>query len=303
MTTQLDPRGSPVKFARVALIGCGLIGTSLVRRMRRDGLVDSVVGCDTSPRVRNVVEALEIVDEAVADPGEAVAEADLVVLAVPMSAYDAIGRAMARELAPGTIVTDVGSVKRSAVQALTQHIPVGAHFIPGHPIAGTEYSGPEAGFAELFDGRYVLLTPLPGTESAALDRLTALWQACGAIVESMEPAHHDHVLGITSHLPHLIAYTIVGTAANLEEDLRQEVIKYSASGFRDFTRIAASDPIMWRDVFLANREAVLDIVQRFTEDLTAIQRAIRWEQGDVLEDLFRRTREIRRSVIDYRQAD
>jgi cyclohexadieny/prephenate dehydrogenase len=205
-------------------------------------------------------------------------------------------------LAEGAIVSDVGSVKGPVVRDLPPLLPDHIHFVPGHPIAGTENSGPESGFETLFKGRWFILTPPPGTDPAAIQKVSDLWSGCGSLIETMDPAHHDKVLGITSHLPHLIAYTIVGTAANLEEDAKAEVIKFSASGFRDFTRIAASDPTMWRDVFLNNREAVLEMLQRFTEDLTALQRAIRFGEGDTLFELFSRTREIRRRIIDAQQA-
>jgi len=213
----------------------------------------------------------------------------------------AAAAAIGPHLKPGAIVTDVGSVKIAVVRDVAPHLPDGVHFVPGHPIAGTEFSGPAAGFAELFDGRWCILTPQAHTDAGATAKIRALWQAVGSRVEEMEPGHHDRVLAITSHLPHLIAYTIVGTANDLEGDLQQEVIKFSASGFRDFTRIAASDPVMWRDIFLNNKDAVLEVIQRFTEDLTALQRAIRWGEGEVLEDRFVKTRAIRRAIIDARQ--
>jgi cyclohexadieny/prephenate dehydrogenase len=213
-----------------------------------------------------------------------------------------LAAAVGPQLAPGAIVSDVGSVKMAVIRDIGPHLPEGVHFVPAHPIAGTENSGPASGFAELFIGRWCIITPPPGTDEGAVERIAALWRAVGSDVELMEPGHHDRVLAITSHLPHLIAYTIVGTATDLESTLQQEVIKFSASGFRDFTRIASSDPVMWRDVFLNNREAVLDVLQRFSEDLTALQRAIRWGEGDQLFDLFSRTRAIRRSIIDAKQA-
>jgi cyclohexadieny/prephenate dehydrogenase len=230
-----------------------------------------------------------------------VQNADLVVLATPVGSYRALAESFAPYLRPGAILTDVGSVKGVVVKDVSPHVPQGVHFIPGHPIAGTEQSGPEAGFAELFDGRWCILTPLPETDAAALARLKEFWQRCGSDVEIMEPKHHDLVLAITSHVPHLIAYNIVGTAADLESVTQSEVIKYSASGFRDFTRIAASDPTMWRDVFLNNREAVLEILGRFNEDLAALQRAVRWGDGEALFNLFTRTRAIRRSIIEAGQ--
>ncbi len=289
-------------FTKVAFIGIGLIGSSLARVLRRDGLAGSVVCAARSDGTRDKALELGIVDAAYADAREAVAGADLVVLATPIGAYGAVAEQIGPHLAPGCIVTDVGSVKLAVVRDVDPHLPAGVHFVPGHPIAGTEHSGPEAGFPELFRDRWCILTPPPGTDQAAVDKVVALWTAAGSKVDIMDAAHHDKVLAITSHLPHLIAYTIVGTADDLGEHLKQEVIKYSASGFRDFTRIAASDPVMWRDVFLNNREAVLEVVQRFTEDLTALQRAIRWGEGDTLEALFTRTRGIRRSVIDMQQA-
>ncbi|HYD99695.1 MAG TPA: prephenate/arogenate dehydrogenase family protein [Alphaproteobacteria bacterium] len=289
-------------YRRVAVIGLGLIGGSFARALRKHGLAGEIVGGDGSRAVCDKAVEIGFVDRATTDLAAAVAGADLVLVAVPIGAYGAVGEAIAPALEPGATVSDVGSVKQAVVRDLGPLIPEGVHFVPGHPIAGTEHSGPEAGFAELFEGRWHILTPPPGTDEAAVERLAALWRACGSNVEVMDPGHHDKVLAITSHLPHLIAYTIVGTATDLAEDTKSEVIKFSASGFRDFTRIAASDPTMWRDVFLNNREAVLEIIQRFTEDLTALQRAIRWGEGDKLFDLFTRTRAIRRSIIEAKQA-
>jgi cyclohexadieny/prephenate dehydrogenase len=289
-------------FARVAVIGIGLIGSSLARRLRRDGLAAEIVACDRGRETLDKVRTLALADRVTDDPADAVQGADLVVIATPISAYAEIGRRMAAGLAQGAIVTDVGSVKQAVVRDLQPLLPPGVHLVPGHPVTGTEHSGPEAGFAELFDDRWCILTPLPDGDAGALQRVTQLWQAAGMRVIAMDADHHDKVLAITSHLPHLIAYTIVGTATGLEETLKSEVIKFSAGGFRDFTRIAASDPVMWRDIFLNNREAVLEMLQRFTEDLTALQRAIRWGEGDKLEDLFSRTRAIRRSIIEAKQA-
>jgi cyclohexadieny/prephenate dehydrogenase len=289
-------------FRRVALIGVGLIGSSMARAMRAEGLAETLVGCARSAATRAALLDLGLCDEAHAAPADAVRDADLVVLATPVGAYAEVAEAMQPALAPGAIVTDVGSVKQAVVRDVGPYIPDGVHFVPGHPIAGTERSGPEAGFAELFRERYCLLTPPPGTDPAAVERVAWLWRRMGSTVDILEPGHHDMVLAITSHLPHLIAYTIVHTATGLEDSTKQEAIKYSAGGFRDFTRIAASDPVMWRDVFLNNREAVLEMLQRFSEDLTALQRAIRWGEGDVLEELFRRTREVRRGVVEQRQA-
>lgn len=289
-------------FDRVAFLGIGLIGSSLARAIRRDGLAGTMVAHTRSDSTMEKALELGVIDAIAATPAEAVAGADLVVLAVPIGANAALAEAIGPHLKPGAIVTDVGSVKQAVVRDVSPHLGTGIHFVPGHPIAGTEHSGPEAGFAELFEDRWCILTPPPGTDADAVAKVKALWEAVGSKVDVMDPGHHDRVLGITSHLPHLIAYTIVGTADDLEDHLKQEVIKYSASGFRDFTRIAASDPTMWRDVFLNNREAVLEIVQRFTEDLTALQRAIRWGEGDKLLDLFTRTRAIRRGIIDAHQA-
>ncbi|HZT50520.1 MAG TPA: prephenate/arogenate dehydrogenase family protein [Stellaceae bacterium] len=289
-------------FGRVALLGIGLIGSSLAHVLRRDKLTREIAVHTRRAETLETARKLGLGDHYTLDPAEAVRGADLVVVCVPHSAYAEIAAKIAPALAAGTIVTDVGSVKGAAVRDLQPALPPGVHLVPGHPVAGTEHSGPAAGFAEMFDGRWCILTPLPETDPAALDRVTRMWRSAGMRVVTMDPAHHDMVLAITSHLPHLIAYTIVGTATDLEETLKSEVIKFSAGGFRDFTRIAASDPVMWRDVFLNNRDAVLEMLQRFTEDLTALQRAIRWGEGDKLEELFRRTRAIRRSIIEANQA-
>jgi len=289
-------------FDKVAILGIGLIGSSLARAIRKAGAAKSIVTFDGNEKHRARALELGVVDAAPDSAAEAVAGADLVIYAVPMGAYAELAAIVAPHLAPGAIVSDVGSVKMAVIRDLGPHIPEGVHLVPAHPIAGTENSGPEAGFAELFQGRWAIVTPPPGTDEGAVQRVADLWRAVGSSVEIMEAGHHDRVLAITSHLPHLIAYTIVGTATDLEATLQQEVIKFSASGFRDFTRIAASDPTMWRDVFLNNREAVLDVLQRFTEDLTALQRAIRWGEGEQLFELFTRTRAIRRSIIDAKQA-
>jgi cyclohexadieny/prephenate dehydrogenase len=289
-------------FERVAFIGIGLIGSSLARVLRRDRLAGEIVACARNPATRNKALELGLADRATEDAAEAVRDADLVVLATPLSAYAAIGARIAPALRPGAIVTDVGSVKQAVIRDLQPSLPASVHFIPGHPVAGTEHSGPESGFAELFRDRWCILTPLPDTDPAALATLTALWEQAGMRVVTMDPEHHDKVLAMTSHLPHVIAYTIVGTATDLEDSLKSEVIKFSAGGFRDFTRIAGSDPVMWRDIFLNNREAVLEMLQRFSEDLTALQRAIRWGEADKLEELFSRTRAIRRSIIEAKQA-
>jgi cyclohexadieny/prephenate dehydrogenase len=289
-------------FRRVAVIGLGLIGGSLALAMRRHGLAGRLVGADhNSDHVAQAL-ALGLVDEAGADVGAAVQGCDLIVLATPVGTLAALAAAIAPHCALGAIVSDVGSVKELVLREVAPLLPPGVHLVPAHPIAGTEHSGPTAGFAELFEGRWCILTPAADADPGAVARIESLWQQVGSMVEIMDAAHHDRVLAITSHLPHLIAYTIVDTAVGLEESTQSEVIKFSASGFRDFTRIAASDPIMWRDIFLNNREAVLDILQRFTEDLTALQRAIRRGEGETLQDVFTRTRSIRRSIIDARQA-
>ena len=293
---------SEKRFDRVALIGIGLIGSSLARALRRDNPGASIVACARRAETLAAVRRLELADETTDDPAVAAAGADLVVIATPLSAYAEIGRRIAPALQPGAILTDVGSVKEAVIRDLQPHLPPGVHFVPGHPVAGTEHSGPESGFAELFQGRWCILTPLPETAPEAVAAVARMWETAGMRVVTMSPDHHDKVLAVTSHLPHLIAYTIVGTATDLEDSLKSEVIEFSASGFRDFTRIAASDPVMWRDIFLNNREAVLEILQRFNEDLTALQRAIRWGEGDKLEDLFTRTRAIRRSIIEAKQA-
>lgn len=290
-------------FDTVALVGVGLIGSSLARVMRREGLARRIVGCARTRRTRSVCRELRLVDATFASPRQAVKGADLVVICSPVSAYAAIAEAMAPALKPGAIVSDVGSVKRAVVDALAPRVPAGVHLVPGHPVAGTERSGPEAGFAEMFRGRWCILTPAEGTDATAVRRVSDLWRRAGSRVEIMDAARHDLVLAVTSHLPHLIAYNIVGTAADLESVTESEVFKYSAGGFRDFTRIAASDPVMWRDVFLHNRDAVLEVLGRFNEDLSALQRAIRWGQGEALESLFSRTRAIRRGVVEAGQAE
>lgn len=289
-------------FDRVALIGIGLIGSSLARVLRRESPDTTIMACARRAETLATVRRLELADDTTDDPAEAAAGADVVVIATPLSAYAAIGERIKPVLKDGAILTDVGSVKQATIRDLLPHVPPGVRFVPGHPVAGTEHSGPDAGFAELFLDRWCILTPLPETPPEAVDLIGRMWQMCGMRVVMMSADHHDKVLAMTSHLPHLIAYTIVGTATDLEESLKSEVIEFSASGFRDFTRIAASDPVMWRDIFLNNREAVLEIVQRFTEDLTALQRAIRWGEGDKLQELFTRTRAIRRAIIEAKQA-
>jgi cyclohexadieny/prephenate dehydrogenase len=292
-----------ILYPKLAVIGCGLIGSSVIHAARAAGVVGAVSVADLNPEHRAEIERLGYADAVFADPVEAVRDADLVVLATPPLSIAAAAKACAAGLQPGVTLTDVGSVKGGVGEALTAAAPA-AFVIPGHPIAGTERSGPDAGFATLFQNRWTILCPSESREPdylAALDKLSAFWSALGAKVEVMDDKHHDLVLAITSHLPHLIAYNIVGTAADLEEVTRGEVIKFSASGFRDFTRIAASDPTMWRDVFLMNKDAVLEILGRFTEDLQALSRAIRWGEGDRLYELFSRTRDIRRSVIEAGQ--
>ncbi|MCB9991680.1 MAG: prephenate/arogenate dehydrogenase family protein [Rhodospirillales bacterium] len=289
-------------FQKVSIIGFGLIGSSLARAIRKHGMAEEIVCVDRSVDVCKKAVKLKLCDKADTDLRKGVDGADLVVLAVPVGACGTVAEQIRYSLKEGAIVTDVGSVKGAVVNAVQPHIPDKAHFIPAHPIAGTEHSGPEAGFAELFEGRWCIITPLPDSDIQKVEKVTQLWEGCGSVIEIMDVKRHDLVLGITSHLPHLIAYTIVGTATDLEEDTQDDVIKFSASGFRDFTRIAASDPVMWRDVFLNNREAVLEILQRFTEDLTAMQRAIRKEDGDYLQAMFTRTRDIRRKVIEAGQA-
>ena len=291
---------SEIVYPKMAVIGCGLIGSSLVRAARLHGAAGAIVVCDSSEAVRARVAELGIADAVTADPAEAVRDADLIVLATPPGAIGAAARACAPALKPGATLTDVGSVKGTICEALAEAAPEGVFVVPGHPIAGTEQSGPDAGFPELFHDRWTILTPLDSKADGyadAVKRLGEFWQRLGARVELMDERHHDLVLAVTSHLPHLIAYNIVGTAADLEEVTEAEVMKYSAGGFRDFTRIAASDPVMWRDVFMLNKDAVLEILARFTEDLQALSRAIRWGEADKLQELFTRTREIRRGVI------
>jgi cyclohexadieny/prephenate dehydrogenase len=290
-----------ILFEKVALIGVGLIGSSMAHAMRRAGVASHIAGYSPRAETREKAKAVGFADSLHDTLGACVRDADLVVLATPVGSCGAIAREIAGDLKPGAIVTDVGSVKTAVVRDVGPHIPEGVHFIPAHPIAGTEHSGPEAGFAELFDGRWCILTPPPGTDHKAVEKLEGFWRALGSQVDVMDARHHDLVLAITSHVPHLIAYNIVGTADDLETVTESEVIKYSAGGFRDFTRIAASDPTMWRDVFLNNREAVLEVLGRFSEDLSALQRAIRWGDGDALFNLFTRTRAIRRGILDAGQ--
>lgn len=290
------------KFGDIVIIGMGLIGSSIARVIRRDGLATRLIAVDMSEEVRHQAIELELADLAMEDAAEAVANADLVIIATPIGAYGSIARKIGPVLPAKAILTDVGSVKQAVLDAVSPHLKPGAKFIPGHPIAGTEFSGPAAGKADLFQGRWLILTPPEGADQAAVERLSELWRQAGSDIAVMDAQHHDRVLAITSHLPHLIAYTIVGTATDLEEHLQEEVIKYSASGFRDFTRIAASDPIMWRDVFLNNQAAVLEMLGRLQEDLAGLQRAIRIGDGATLETHFTRTRAIRRGIIAAKQA-
>ena len=289
-------------FARVSIIGLGLIGSSVARGVRAAMPSVALSGYDADPDVRETARALGLCDDIADSAGAAVIDADLVMLCVPVGAMGAVAGEFAADLPADAVVSDVGSCKASVVEALAAALP-GATVIPAHPVAGTERSGPEAGFASLFHKRWCIVTPPEGADPVAIERVSEFWRRLGANVELMAPDHHDRVLAVTSHLPHLIAYTIVGTASDLEEVTSSEVIKYSAGGFRDFTRIAASDPTMWRDVFIANREAVLDMLQRFSEDLSELQRAIRWGKADQLFDKFTETRAIRRSIIEQGQDD
>lgn len=288
-------------FPRVALIGLGLIASSMGLAMRRAGLAGEIIGHAKTAETRAAALDVGFVDQVFETARDAARDADLVVLAVPVGAMAAIAAEIAPLLKPGAIVTDVGSVKAAVVEAVGPHIPAGVHFIPGHPMAGTEYSGPRSGFATLFENRWWLLTPLPETDPAALDRLEQLLSGIGAKVDRMEVAHHDLVVAVVSHAPHLIAYTMVGVADHMRRVSQSEIIKYSAAGFRDFTRIAASDPTMWRDVFLNNKDATLDILGRFTEELFMLQRAIRMGDGEQLHAYFTRTRAIRRGIIEAGQ--
>jgi cyclohexadieny/prephenate dehydrogenase len=288
-------------FERLALVGFGLIGSSIARAARRLNLAGAIVAVDADAAVLARVRALGLADEATSDPAQGAGGADHVILCVPIGAYEAVTKAMRDALKPGAIVSDVGSVKGAVVAQVQPHLPPGVHFVPAHPVAGTEHSGPDSGFATLFHNRWCILTPPDGTDEQAVATVREFWAAMGANVEVMTPQHHDLVLAITSHVPHLIAYNIVGTAADLEAVTQGEVIKFSAGGFRDFTRIAASDPTMWRDVFLNNKEAVLEMLGRFNEDLASLQRAIRWGDGEALHGLFTRTRAIRRGIISVGQ--
>ena len=288
-------------FEKIALVGIGLIGSSLARVIRREGLARHIAISTRSAPTLARAEELGLGDSYSTDAKVAVADADLVIVSVPVGSSGAVAVAIASALKPGAILTDVGSTKASVIAQMAPHVPVGVHFIPGHPLAGTEKSGPDAGFAELFENRWCIFTPLPDTDPVALEKLSEFWRRCGSNIDTMDPEHHDMTLAIVSHLPHIIAYNIVGTADDLESVTKSEVIKYSASGFRDFTRLAASDPTMWRDVCLHNKDAILEMLARFSEDLASLQRAIRWGDGDKLFEMFTRTRAIRRSIIDAGQ--
>ena len=288
-------------YDRVALIGLGLIASSMYWAMKRDGLAGEVTGYARSAETRETAREIGLCDRVCESAAEAAEGADLVVLCVPVGVMGAVAEEIAPALKPGATVSDVGSVKREVIEAVGPHLPDGVHFVPAHPLAGTEHSGPRSGFAELFVGRFCLIVPQEGSDRAAVERLESLWQGMGSKTEEMDADHHDLVLAVTSHAPHLIAYTMVGVADDLRRVTDSEVIKYSAAGFRDFTRIAASDPTMWRDVFLSNKSATLEILGRFTEELFALQRAIRTGDGDHLFEYFTRTRAIRRGIIEAGQ--
>ena len=287
-------------YNKIAIIGMGMIGSSIALASRRAGLATVLAGYDADSTAMLDVAALQLVDEVANSAAAAVADADLVIMAVPVGVVGTVAETIVSHMKPGAVLTDTGSTKRSVLRDVAPHLNETIIWLPSHPLAGTEHSGPQAGIAHLFDGRYWIVLPLNAPESAVL-QFESFITGLGSIVERMAPEYHDKVLALTSHLPHLIAYTIVGTAVDLEQQLKNDVIRFSASGFRDFTRIAASDPVMWRDVFLNNDEAVLEMLQRFSEDLSYLQRAIRWQEGDKLEGLFSRTREIRRSIIDAGQ--
>jgi cyclohexadieny/prephenate dehydrogenase len=288
-------------FDTIAIIGPGLIGSSIMRAARAQGAVRTIVTSARSAETRQRVVELGIADKVVETNAQAVEGADLVIVCVPVGVCGAVAKEIAPHLKAGAIVSDVGSVKGAIVRDMGPHLPDNVHFVPAHPVAGTEHSGPDAGFAELFENRWCILTPPEGTDAHAVEKLAAFWRLLGANVETMTPEHHDLVLAVTSHLPHLIAYTIVGTADELETVTRSEVLKFSAGGFRDFTRIAASDPTMWRDIFLANKDAILEMLGRFNEDVAALTKAIRRGDGEALFEQFTRTRAIRRGIIEAGQ--
>ena len=290
-------------FRRMALLGVGLIGGSVARIAKERGeLAEEIVANARTQRTLDRVMELGIADRAELYPARAVSGADCVMLCAPVGAFADLAAAIAPHLAQGAILTDVGSTKQSVIRDVGPLVPEGVHFVPAHPLAGTEHSGPDSGFSTLFENRWTLLTPPPGTDEQAVEKVAELWRRCGSMVEVMEPAHHDRVLAIVSHLPHLLAFTICGTADDLADESRQEVLRFAASGFRDFTRIAASDPTMWRDVFLNNREALLEMLARFVEDAQAMARAVRWGDGDYIEDKVKRGRKIRRGLIELKQA-
>ncbi|RWK96419.1 MAG: prephenate/arogenate dehydrogenase family protein [Mesorhizobium sp.] len=288
-------------FEKIALVGIGLIGSSMARVIHREGLAGHVAISTRSETTLARARELGLGSSYTTAAKQAVGDADLVIVSVPVGSSGEVAEEIAPALQQGAILTDVGSTKASVIAQMQPYVPAGVHFIPGHPLAGTEKSGPDAGFAELFENRWCIFTPLPGTDTAALEKLSEFWRRCGSNIDTMDPQHHDMTLAIVSHLPHIIAYNIVGTADDLESVTKSEVIKYSASGFRDFTRLAASDPTMWRDVCLHNKDAILEMLARFSEDLASLQRAIRWGDGEKLFDLFTRTRAVRRSIIEAGQ--
>ncbi len=290
-------------FKQVTIIGFGLLGSSIARALRHHGQAETIICADASRSVCETVQTMGLADKVTADIGQSVKGSDLVILAVPVGAMEQVASKIAPHLQKDAIITDTGSVKMDVIRQVQDKLPASVHFIPSHPVAGTENSGPEAGFHELFEGRWWILTPLAHSDVRAVEKLTKLYESFGSNIEIMEAGHHDMVLGLTSHLPTLIAFTIVGTATELEDDVKSEVIKFSASGFRDFTRLAAQDPTMWRDVMLSNKEAVLELLQRFTEDLNAMQKAIRKQDGDYLYGLFGQARAIRKEVIEAGQAE
>jgi cyclohexadieny/prephenate dehydrogenase len=301
MADQLGPAVAKPLFNRLTIIGLGLIGSSLARMAKQKGLAQTLIACDSSPAVCARVKELGFADEIIAEPERAVDQADFIILCVPVGANEALAKRIGPHIKKGAIVSDVGSVKASVIAKVAPYLPQGTHLIPAHPVAGTEFSGPDAGFATLFVNRWCIITAAPQSDANAIEQVKSLWLAAGSNVEVMSAEHHDLVLAITSHLPHLIAFNIVGTAAALEEGTKSEVIKFSAGGFRDFTRIAASDPVMWRDVFLNNKDAVLEMLGRFNADLLALESMIRKDDGEGLFQLFTRTRAIRRSIIEMGQ--
>ena len=290
-------------FKKITIIGLGLIGSSICLAVKSRGLADEIVGCDLSKSVLDTASKLSLADHFFEDPSKAVQDSDLIILSVPVGSIPQVGKSILNFLKPGCILTDTGSVKNSVVSGLKSYIPEEINFIPSHPVAGTENSGPESGFAELFEGRWCILTPNKNINKKYINILTEFWERIGSLVEIMSPENHDLILAITSHLPHLIAYNIVGTADDLEQVTQSDVVKFAAGGFRDFTRIASSNPIMWRDVFLNNKEAVLEMLGRFNEDLTELQKAIRWNDGEKLEKVFRKRSLIRKQIIEAGQAE